>query len=370
MGASELVVLLAAIGFLLVLVLLAALLSKNSDTGRRIDAVLTEAASARQAAQSVDGRFLELRRGLEERVGEVERRLADGQKAVAAHLDSSGKVLTEVGEKMGRVFEASQRIEKLAVDMTRLEDLLKPPKLRGLLGETFLEQALAQVLPRGAWTMQYALPGGAIVDAAIHVRDHIVAVDSKFPLENYRRYREVEDEGERKRARRQFGADVRRHIEAIASRYIRPDAGTMDFALMYIPAEAVYAEIVEEGEDAIMTSAVMELRVIPVSPRLLYAYLSTVAMGLKGLELQENAREIHGQLAELARLWAKVEDPFGTLGRHLANAQKQYEDSQRALDRFSNRLSNVAATADAKLAAGPGPEPDADDRQPSLLPPA
>jgi DNA recombination protein RmuC len=368
MGAFELVVGLAAIGFLLVLVLLAALLSKNSDTGRRIDAVLTEAASARQAAQSVDGRFVDLRRGLEERVADVERRVADGQKAVAAHLDSSGKVLTEVGEKMGRVFEASQRIEKLAVDMTRLEDLLKPPKLRGLLGETFLEQALAQVLPRGAWTMQYALPGGAIVDAAIHLGERIVAVDSKFPLENYRRYREVEDEGEKKRARRQFGADVRRHIEAIAARYIRPDAGTLDFALMYVPAEAVYAEIVEEGEDAIMTSAVMEQRVIPVSPRLLYAYLSTVAMGLKGLELQENAREIHGQLAELARLWAGVEDPFGTLGRHLANAQKQYEDSQRALDRFSNRLSSVAETADAKLAAGP--EPDPDDRQPSLLPPA
>ncbi|MGH9400188.1 MAG: DNA recombination protein RmuC [Thermoanaerobaculia bacterium] len=367
MGTSGLVLALLAIGLVLVVVLLAALLAKGSDTGRRIDAVLTEAASARQAAQSVDGRFGELRRGLEGRVADVERRVSDGQKAVAAHLDSSGKVLTEVGEKMGRVFEASVRIEKLASDMTRLEDLLKPPKLRGLLGETFLEQALAQVLPPGAWTMQYGMPGGLVVDAAIHLGERIVAVDSKFPLENYRRYREVEDEAEKSRARRQFAADVRRHIETIADKYIRPDAGTLDFALMYVPAEAVYAEIVEEGEDAILTAALMERRVIPVSPRLLYAYLMTVAMGLKGLEVQENARQIHGQLIELSRLWGKVEEPFGTLGRHLGNAQKQYEDAQRALDRFASRLTSVAETADAKLEAPP--EPD-DDRQPPLLPPA
>jgi DNA recombination protein RmuC len=244
---------------------------------------------------------------------------------------------------------------------------LKPPKLRGLLGETFLEQALAQVLPPGAFSMQYGLPGGAVVDAAIHLGERIVAVDSKFPLENYRRWRELEDEGERKRARRQFGADVRKHVEAIAEKYIRPDAGTLDFALMYVPAEAVYAEIVEEGEETILTPATMERRVIPVSPRLLYAYLATVAMGLKGLELQENARQIHGQLAELARLWNKVEDPFALLGKHLTNTQKQYEEALRALDRFGNRLSGVAETAQAKLE--PDAETEADDRQGSLLPP-
>ncbi len=367
MGSSELVLLIAAVGLLAVLAALAAVLLRSGDAGRRLDTVLTEVASARQASQSVDGRFVDLSRALEERVAGVERRLADGQRAVAAHLDSSGRVLSEVGEKMGRVFEASQRIERLAADMTRLEDLLKPPKLRGLLGETFLEQALAQVLPPGAFSMQYGLPGGAVVDAAIHLGERIVAVDSKFPLENYRRWRELEDETERKRARRQFGADVRKHVEAIAEKYIRPDAGTLDFALMYVPSEAVYAEIVEEGEESILTPATMERRVIPVSPRLLYAYLATVAMGLKGLELQENARQIHGQLAELARLWNKVEDPFAVLGKHLTNTQKQYEEALRALDRFGNRLSGVAETAQAKLE--PEAESEADDRQGSLLPP-
>lgn len=368
MSSSALVLLVAGAGLLCALAALAAVLLRAGDAGRRLDTVLTEVASARQASQSVDGRFVELRRGLEERVSELERRVSDGQKTVAAHLDSSGRVLAEVGEKMGRVFEASQRIEKLAGDMTRLEDLLKPPKLRGLLGETFLGQALAQVLPPGAFSMQHALPGGTVVDAAIRVGERVVAVDSKFPLDNYRRWRELQDEGEKKRARRQFAADVRRHVETIAEKYIRPEAGTLDFALMYVPAEAVYAEIVEEGEEAIFGAELLLRRVIPVSPRLLYAYLATVAMGLKGLELQENARRIHGELAELTRLWERVEEPFGTLGRHLSNAQKQHEETGRALSRFADRLSGLAGSAAEKLpAAG---EPAADERQGTLLPPA
>ena len=368
MGVSTLALVLGAAGLLAALAALAAVLLRSGETGRRLDTVLTEVASARQASQSVDGRFGDLSRALGERVGEVEKRLADGQRTVALHLDSSGKVLSEVGEKIGRVFEASQRIERLAADMTRLEDLLKPPKLRGLLGETFLRQALAQVLPASAFTMQYTLPGGTVVDAAIHVGQRIVAVDSKFPLDNYRRWRELTDEAEQKRARRQFAADVRRHVESIAEKYIRPEAGTLDFALLYVPAEAVYAEIVEEGEDLIFDSALMQRRVIPVSPRLLYAYLATVAMGLKGLELEENARQIHGQLAELARLWGKVEEPFATLGRHLGNAQKQHEETAKALNRFADRLSGVAEGASTRLAAEPGPAEE--DLQPSLLPPA
>ena len=369
MSSSALLLALAAGALLAALGALVTALLRSGD-GRRLDAVLAEVASARQAAQSLDTRFADLRRAVDDRVAGVERGLAEGQRTVANQLLSSAQVLSDVGEKMGRVFEASQRIEKLATDMTRLEDLLKPPKLRGLLGETFLEQALSQVLPPGAFSMQYALPGGAVVDAAIHMGERIVAVDSKFPLENYRRFRELADEGEKKRARRQFASDVRRHIEAIAERYIRPDAGTLDFALMYVPAEAVYAEIVEEGDDPIWSPDPLGRRVIPVSPRLLYAYLATVAMGLKGLELQENARHIHGQLAELSRLWSRVEEPFGTLGRHLGNTQKQYEEALRALDRFASRLSTVAEAADEKLAPAPEPEPEPDDRQRSLLPEA
>jgi DNA recombination protein RmuC len=311
--------------------------------------VLAESAASRQAAEAIDRGLAEMRRAVEERVQGVESRLADSQRNLTDHLGRSGRLLQDVGEKMGRIFEASQKIEKLAGDVTRLEDLLKPPKLRGVLGETFLEQALRQVLPPRCWQMQYRF-GDAIVDAAIFLGERIVAVDSKFPLENFRRAREGAEEPERRRAQRDFGADVRRHVEAIRTRYIRPEAGTTDFALMYIPAEAVYSEIAAEGDGPSLADYAVERRVIPVSPRLLYAYLATVAMGLKGLELQQSAREIGEKLAELGRLWDRVEEPFGKLGAHLQNTQKQYELATRALDRFAARLEGIGERAEGELA--------------------
>jgi DNA recombination protein RmuC len=352
------------LGFALAGGLLAAILwllrrrpDARAEEARRLDLLLAETAAAREASEGVDRRFDEMRRAVEQRVIGVEQRLAEGQKTVADQLVTSGKVLSEVGEKIGRIVESSQRIERLAADMGRLEDLLKPPKLRGLLGETFLEQCLREALPSRCWTMQHRFPDGAVVDAAIRVNDRLVTIDSKFPLENYRRARELEDEGERKRARRAFAADVRRHMESIAEKYIRPAYGTFDFALMYVPAEAVYCEIVEEGEDAIVTAALLEKRVIPVSPRLLYAYLATVALGLRGLEVQENARQIYGELHELQRQWDQVETPFGKLGTHLTNTQKQYEEASRALVRFATRLSGVTERAEEVEAGSAALEP-------------
>ena len=329
--------------------------SREPDAARRIEALFCEVAAARQASESVDRRFDEMRRAVEERVGGVEQTVALGQSKVSDHLG-------EMREKIGRVFEASQRIEKLATEITRLEDLLKPPKLRGTLGETFLEQALAQVLPPRSWTMQYRFPDGVVVDAAISIGERLVPVDSKFPLENYRRSKEAPEEAERRRARREFSSDVRRHVDTIRERYIRPDAGTYEFALMYVPAEAIYCEIAGDGEEAALADYAIERRVIPVSPRLLYAYLSTIALGLRGLELQQNAQEIHRKLSDLTRLWDRVEGPFRKLGGHLNNAQRQYEESSKPFDRLGDRLTGISESAEETL--------EADAPAASLLPPS
>lgn len=339
------------IGLALAILLLVAgaaalFLARAKESGSRLDQVLAETARAREAAQSVDRRFDELRRGMEARVGGVEKRLDTGQQSISEHLGRSGHLLQEVGEKLGRLHEASQRIEKLAGEVTRLEDLLKPPKLRGTLGEMFLEQALGQALPPGSFATQHPLGDGVIVDAVVFVQDRMVPIDSKFPLENYRRALEVEDEGEKKRARQQFARDVKKHVDGIAEKYIRPAGGTCDFALMYVPAEAVYAEIAADGEEAALADYAAARRVIPVSPRLLYAYLSTVALGLRGIALQENAREVHQNLADLSRLWERVGGPLDKLGGHLVNAQKQYEETSKAFERFTNRLETIAEKAD------------------------
>ncbi|HTR03074.1 MAG TPA: DNA recombination protein RmuC [Thermoanaerobaculia bacterium] len=338
-------------------------LARSRETGARIDRLLAETARAREASQAVDRRFEELRGSVETRVGGVEKRLDTGQRSIAEHLGQSGQLLREVGEKLGRLHEASQRIEQLAGEVTRLEDLLKPPKLRGTLGEMFLEQALAQALPPGGFATQHPLGGGVIVDAVVFVRDKIVPIDSKFPLENYRRAHEAEDEAEKRRARQQFARDVRKHVDAIAEKYIRPAAGTCDFALMYVPAEAVYAEIAADGEESALADYAASRRVVPVSPRLLYAYLSTVAMGLRGIALQENAREVHQNLAELARLTDRVGGPLEKLGGHLENASRQYEETARAFERFAARLDTIADKA--------GNEEESSDRPlPPPLPPS
>jgi DNA recombination protein RmuC len=351
---------LAAVALVTAIAVLLVLARARHST--RLDRLLAEAARAREASESVDRRFDEFRRSVEERVRGVERSLSEGQKGLTEHLGESGKLMKDVGEQMGRIFEASQKIEKLAGEVTRLEDLLKPPKLRGALGETFLEQALAQVLPASCWKMQYRFPDGVTVDAAVFVGERCVSVDSKFPLDNYRRAHEAADESERKKALRDFQGDVRRHVETIRAKYIRPECGTYDFALMYVPAEAVYCEMAGDGEEGALADYAIERRVVPVSPRLLYAYLATVAMGLRGLELQESARDVQEKLADLARLWERVETPFEKVGAHLSNAQKQYEEATKAVGRFGARLEGIAEGAAERL------ETDMPDL-PSLLPP-
>ncbi len=345
-----------ALGLVILAVLAAAVAvfwARSRDSASRMDRLLGETAQTREASQSVDRRFEELRRAMDSRVAGVEKRLDAGQQSLVEHLGKSGHLLREVGEKLGRLHETSLKIEKIAGEVTRLEDLLKPPKLRGTLGEMFLEQALAQVLPPGSYATQHPLGDGVIVDAAVFVQERVVPIDSKFPLENYRRSRELEDEGEKKRARQQFGRDVRKHVDSIAEKYIRPASGTCDFALMYVPAEAVYSEIAADGEEAALADYAASRRVIPVSPRLLYAYLSTIALGLRGVELQENAREVHQNLADLARLWDRVGGPLEKLGGHLGNAQKQYDETAKAFERFTTRLETISEQADEELGEAP-----------------
>ncbi|HET7451561.1 MAG TPA: DNA recombination protein RmuC [Thermoanaerobaculia bacterium] len=326
---------------------------QESAEQRRILMAITAETAASKALAAESGKTVHaLSEALEKRLVSFERtideRIRASQDALGQNIGTmqkqsaeSAKLLQTVGEHLGRVFEASQRIASLATEVTRLEDLLKAPKIRGGLGEQFLEETLRQVLPPGAFEMQKRFAGGEAVDAAIRVGARWVVVDSKFPLENYRRSIEVENEAEKRNARAQFFRDVRRHVETIASKYIRPGEDTLDFALMYVPAEAVYAEIVSEaGERGVLELAIAK-KVIPVSPLLFYVYLYTVAIGLKGMEIEQRAQEIVRELGELKRGVSRIEDPLGKLGGHLENARKQFETTSRELARFAGELRDV-----------------------------
>jgi DNA recombination protein RmuC len=179
------------------------------------------------------------------------------------------------------------------------------------------------------------------VDAVIRLGERLVPIDAKFSLENFQKMLNVGDEQEKNIYRKKFIQDVKNRIDEIASKYILPQENTYDFALMYIPAENVYYEIIIK-EDAL--SYCISKKVIPISPNTFYAYLQVICLGLKGLKIEENAKIILKNLSMLSNEIGKLEEDFGLLGTHLSNANRKYEDSQKKLDRFSDRLVNIQDT--------------------------
>jgi DNA recombination protein RmuC len=288
---------------------------------------------------------------LQQVTGEVNRRLQDGvallrdtQTAMGQRLDQAAVAVTQVHGQLGTLTEATRRMAEIGKDIAGLEQILRAPKVRGALGELLLERLLAEILPAGAYRLQHGFRGGDKVDAVIALADRLVPVDSKFPLENFRRLAEEPQEDRRRQARRAFARDVRNRVDEIAKKYILPDEGTFDFALMYIPAENVYYEVIvrdeEEGEDALLSYA-LSRRVIPVSPNCFYAYLQVILLGLKGLRVEQNAREIMAGLGRLQGDLARFREHFDTLGKHVTNARNKYDETQTALARFETKLEAV-----------------------------
>ena len=270
---------------------------------------------------------------------DLPRTMADGAALQA-------RSLADVREQLGRLGEATVRLESLGRSVTEVQDLLRVPHLRGTLGEVWLEELLRQVFPEALYRTQYAFRSGERVDAALFVGERIVPIDAKFPLDACQRMLHAEGDA-LVRERRAFRRSLRQRIDEIADRYIRPDEGTFDFALMYVPAEAVYYEAVvrEEPLDSGESIVGYALRrhVLLVSPHTFYAYLAAVLHGLRGLEVEQRAREIQAALGGLRQQVASFRRTFDLVGRHLDHAGRQYQESERAWERVSARFDAVTA---------------------------
>jgi DNA recombination protein RmuC len=266
----------------------------------------------------------------------LDRRLAELDTKVDRRLETATKTTAEIHERLGKVDQATAQMLEQARELSQLQQVLRPPKARGGFGELLLENLLRDRLPPSAYDLQYTFRGGERVDAVIRV-DRLVPVDAKFPLDNFERMVAAENDVEREQRAKAFGRDVKGHVDAIASKYVRPDEDTYDFAFMYLPSEAIYYELACGKTGALLAYA-NENRVFPVSPTTLTAYLQVVALGLRGMQIEQHAREVMAYVAELDKDFIAFRDDFLVVGKHLANAQGRYADAQRRLDRFDAKL--------------------------------
>jgi DNA recombination protein RmuC len=305
-------------------------------------ALLRRPAGAR-AVDLIQQQLIELRGRFDQLVAAQQ----EVPKAIAQGSAEQARMLSDLRERLGALGEATRRLETVGATVSEVQQLLQVPKLRGTIGEIWLEELLRQILPASHYEMQYGFRSGERVDAALKLGDRIVAVDAKFPLESCQRMLAASG-AEAERERRAFARSLKERIDEIANRYIRPDEGTYDFALMYIPAENVYYEAVLRAEDPDDAKSVlghaMRRRVIPVSPHTFYAYLLVILHGLKGMRVEQQAREIGERLDALRQQFEAFWAAFETVGAHLANAQKKFEESERHAGRVRDRFDAITGT--------------------------
>ncbi len=291
-----------------------------------------------------------LREQLTKQLGDATNIVASSQKSVHDRLDNAAKLMSQVQGQLGESREATKRIMELGQSIASLEQILRTPKLRGNLGELFLEELLKQILPTGYYEMQYRFTSGEAVDAVIRLANGLIPVDSKFPIEPFKRYLEIEDQAEQLKLKKEFIREVRKHINTIADKYILPSEGTFDFALMYIPAENIYYETIindeQLGEERGILSYAQERHVFPVSPNSFYAYLMMIVFGLKGLKIEEDAKMIRKQLMGLNATIGRFDKEFGSLGRHISNATSSYDKTNKQFEIFQKKLEKIEGVSE------------------------
>jgi DNA recombination protein RmuC len=257
--------------------------------------------------------------------------LQENTKQLNQRLDKAAEVIRDVSREVGQMNEIGR-------NMRELQDFLKSPKLRGNIGEQVLTDLITQIFPKNSFHLQYQFASGEKVDAAIKTDAGILPIDAKFPMENFQKLSKARDENEIKMLRKDFSRDIKRHIDAIAKKYILPAEGTMNFALMYVPSESVFYEIVVMDE---LVEYARTQRVYIVSPTTLYAHLQTILLSYEGHKIEKQSQEILHVLQSLNIDYDKVNDSLDILGKHLGNASNQYMNVNKSFLGLGQKLSSI-----------------------------
>jgi DNA recombination protein RmuC len=266
---------------------------------------------------------------------------SQAQAAMSNELKNTRDQITQIQQQLGAVQESGHLMHEAA---TRLENILGGTKSRGTFGETTLERLLEDCLPPTQYTTQYRFRSGEAADAVIHLRDKkLMAIDSKFPLNAFQR---LEVEGDE--ARKDFIAAVKLHADSIAKKYIVPEEDTLEVALMFVPSESVYYELLRcaDGKGMALDAYCRSKKIMAVSPNTLYAHLSVIAMGLRGMQIEENAKRLGANLAGLSKQVDQFRESFDKIGTHLKNAGLSYAEADKRLDKASTSLDNLLNNGD------------------------
>jgi len=261
---------------------------------------------------------------------------SDAQSKMADELKNTREQIVQIQRQLSEVQQAGKQMSQTA---QTLEGILGGAKSRGSLGEVTLERLLEDSLPSTQYAMQYRFSSGEVADTVIKLRDKkLMAIDSKFPLDAYRR---ISTEGDE--ARRAFITAVKGHADSISRKYIVPDESTLDVALMFVPSESVYYELLQtqDAKGQPLDAYCREKKVIAVSPNTLYAHLCVISMGLRGLQMEENAKGLLENLSGMEKQLEKFADKFSTLGTHLKNAQQSYSESDKLFEKAHNTLETM-----------------------------
>ena len=289
----------------------------------------------------------ELSRTVDSKIGESHKQVNESLKF---HSSESNKIIRDVTERLTRLDETNKQVISFADQLQSLENILKNPKQRGILGEYYLETVLKNVLPPGSYEMQYEFPDKTIVDAVVFVKDKIIPIDSKFSLENYNKMVEERDPAEKKKLETIFVNDLKNRITETA-KYIQPTKGTTDFAFMFIPHEAIYYDLLtnkvgagDENENLIQRAA-GKYKVIITSPTSFLAYLQTVLQGLKALKIEESAKEIIKKVEDLGKHLKSYDEYHNKLGNALGTVVNHYNASNKELKKIDKDVLRIAGAS-------------------------
>jgi len=301
-----------------------------------------------QGFMLLDNRLNDLTRTLDARVSESSKQVNE---TVRAQLGESARLIRDVTEGLTKLDETNRQVVSFADQLQSLQDILKNPKQRGILGEYYLETLLKNVMPPGSYQMQYAFAGGDIVDAVVFVKDKIIPIDSKFSLDNYNRLVVEKEPTEKARLEKVFVNDLKNRIVE-TSKYILPAEGTMEFAFMFIPHEAIYYDLLmnsvgalKDEEENLIQRAASKYKVIIVSPTSFLAYLQTVLQGLRGMEIEENVKKIQTWVGDLDKHLKVYGEHHAGLGNALSTAVNKYNLSGKEFKKIDKDVYRIAGTS-------------------------